>query len=218
LGFTFMCGKSRRGAFQLQRKTRRDRADAMFQEAEQPVVVDAAKEVPDVGVDAGGGSAFERIERRPERVDVDGVTSRSPASCSTLLHQRPSPSMPRRMRLRPLRRARAAARPCKSSRCSRPVNAATGRPRRQPPSGSIRRELAKHPPPSNYRAVSPVQGRPRPSSSQPLSGQAREVQIGVKLPLPSVPSHLANTAPPHDHSASHTGAAPTSAGTAPKSP
>src|SRR5271170_6605012 len=37
--------------------------------------------------------------------------------------------------------------------------------------------------------------RLRPSSSQPLSGRARDVQIGVKLPLPSVPSHVANTTP-----------------------
>jgi hypothetical protein len=32
LGFTFICGKSRRGAFQSQRKTRRDRMRAKLQE------------------------------------------------------------------------------------------------------------------------------------------------------------------------------------------
>jgi integrase len=80
---------------------------------------------------------------------------------------------------------------------------ATGRPRCRPPSGSIRRELAQHHPPSHYRSVSSVQDRPRASSSQPLSGQTREAQIGVKLPLPSVPSRVASTAPPHDHSATH---------------
>src|SRR5207302_1660723 len=32
LGFTFICGKSRRGYFQLQRKTRRDRMQAKLQE------------------------------------------------------------------------------------------------------------------------------------------------------------------------------------------
>src|ERR1700756_395995 len=32
LGFTFICGKSRRGTFQLQRKTRRDRMRAKLQE------------------------------------------------------------------------------------------------------------------------------------------------------------------------------------------
>jgi RNA-directed DNA polymerase len=32
LGFTFICGKSRRGSFQLQRKTRRDRMRAKLQE------------------------------------------------------------------------------------------------------------------------------------------------------------------------------------------
>ena len=32
LGFTFICGKSRRGAFQLQRKTRRDRMRAKLRE------------------------------------------------------------------------------------------------------------------------------------------------------------------------------------------
>jgi hypothetical protein len=32
LGFTFICGKSRRGAFQLQRKTRRDHMQAKLQE------------------------------------------------------------------------------------------------------------------------------------------------------------------------------------------
>jgi RNA-directed DNA polymerase len=32
LGFTFICGKSRRGAFQLQRKTRRDRMRTKLQE------------------------------------------------------------------------------------------------------------------------------------------------------------------------------------------
>jgi RNA-directed DNA polymerase len=32
LGFTFICGRSRRGFFQLQRKTRRDRMRAKLQE------------------------------------------------------------------------------------------------------------------------------------------------------------------------------------------
>jgi hypothetical protein len=39
LGFTFICGRSRRGAFQLQRKTRRDRMRAKLQEIKtEPVV------------------------------------------------------------------------------------------------------------------------------------------------------------------------------------
>ena len=35
LGFTFICGKSRRGAFQLQRKTRRDRMRATLREIKE---------------------------------------------------------------------------------------------------------------------------------------------------------------------------------------
>jgi hypothetical protein len=80
---------------------------------------------------------------------------------------------------------------------------ATGRPRRQPPSGSIRHDREKPHPLLQRKSISLVQVRPRSRSSQPPSGQARKAQIGVKLPLPSVPSRVAGTAPPHDHSARH---------------
>ena len=46
----------------------------------------------------------------------------------------PEPEPPRPIRLHPLRRARAVARPCASSRCSRPANSrATGRLQGRPP-------------------------------------------------------------------------------------
>ena len=35
LGFTYICGRSRRGHFQLQRKTRRDRMRAKLQEIKE---------------------------------------------------------------------------------------------------------------------------------------------------------------------------------------
>jgi RNA-directed DNA polymerase len=45
LGFTFICGKSRRGAFQLQRKTRRDRMRAKLQEIKAELR-QAARQLP----------------------------------------------------------------------------------------------------------------------------------------------------------------------------
>jgi hypothetical protein len=96
----------------------------------------------------------------------------------------------------------AVARPCTSSRCSRPVNSrVTGRRRRQPPSGSILHDREKPHQLLQRQSISLVHVRPRSRSPEPLSSQAREAQIGVKLPLPSVPSRVASTAPPHDHSA-----------------
>ena len=57
--------------------------------------------------------------------------------------------------------------------------------------------------PSHYRSISLVQVRPRSRSSVPLSNQAREAQIDVKRPSPTVPSPIASTVPPHDHFANH---------------
>src|SRR5712675_2463125 len=49
LGFTFICGKSRRGAFQLQRKTRRDRMRAKLQEIKAELRQRMHQTIPDQG-------------------------------------------------------------------------------------------------------------------------------------------------------------------------
>jgi group II intron reverse transcriptase/maturase len=49
LGFTFICGKSRRGFFQLQRKTRRDRMQAKLQEIKAELRLRMHQTIPDQG-------------------------------------------------------------------------------------------------------------------------------------------------------------------------
>jgi len=49
LGFTFICGKSRRGRFQLQRKTRRDRMQAKLQEIKAELRLRMHRTIPDQG-------------------------------------------------------------------------------------------------------------------------------------------------------------------------
>ena len=49
LGFTFISGKSRRGAFQLQRKTRRDRMRAKLREIKEPLRVRMHHAIPEQG-------------------------------------------------------------------------------------------------------------------------------------------------------------------------
>jgi group II intron reverse transcriptase/maturase len=49
LGFTFICGKSRRGAFQLQRETRRDRMRAKLQEIKVELRQRMHQTIPDQG-------------------------------------------------------------------------------------------------------------------------------------------------------------------------
>src|SRR6478735_3468143 len=49
LGFTFICGKSRRGTFQLQRKTRRDRMRAKLQEIKTELRQRMHQSIPDQG-------------------------------------------------------------------------------------------------------------------------------------------------------------------------
>ena len=49
LGFVFICGKSRRGAFQLQRKTRADRMRARLKELEMQLRVRMHESIPELG-------------------------------------------------------------------------------------------------------------------------------------------------------------------------
>jgi hypothetical protein len=49
LGFIFICGKSRRGAFQLQRKTRGDRMRAKLQEIKAQLRERMHESIPDQG-------------------------------------------------------------------------------------------------------------------------------------------------------------------------
>src|SRR3984885_12774832 len=49
LGFTFICGKSRRGAFQLRRKTRRDRMRAKLQEIKEELRQRMHQTIPEQG-------------------------------------------------------------------------------------------------------------------------------------------------------------------------
>jgi len=49
LGFTFICGKSRRGTFQLQRKTRRDRMRAKLQEIKEQLRSRMHEAIPEQG-------------------------------------------------------------------------------------------------------------------------------------------------------------------------
>ena len=49
LGFTFICSKTRRGSFQLQRKTRRDRMRAKLQEIKAELRLRMHQTIPDQG-------------------------------------------------------------------------------------------------------------------------------------------------------------------------
>ena len=49
LGFTFICGKARRGAFQLQRKTRRDRMRAKLREVKEQLRKRRHEPIPEQG-------------------------------------------------------------------------------------------------------------------------------------------------------------------------
>jgi hypothetical protein len=49
LGFTFICGESRRGSFQLQRKTRRDRMGAKLQEVKAELRLRMHQAIPTQG-------------------------------------------------------------------------------------------------------------------------------------------------------------------------
>ena len=49
LGFTFICGKSRRGNFQLQRKTRRDRMRAKLQDIKEELRRRMHQPIPEQG-------------------------------------------------------------------------------------------------------------------------------------------------------------------------
>src|SRR5262249_60060311 len=99
----------------------------------------------------------------------------------------------------PLRPARAAARPCASSRCSTQASLRdTGRPRCPPPSRSTPHEPGQPYSPLLSRSVSLVHGRPRQRSSEPAS---RMAQIGIGPLLPGHPSPAATTARLRDPSA-----------------
>ena len=102
-----------------------------------------------------------------------------------LLDIAPVPAEPEDMNLRTslpsrprsLSRARAVARPCASSRCSRRASLRqTRRPQCPPPSGSTPHEPGQPYSPLPCRSVSLVQGRPRRRSSEPASCKA---QIGL---------------------------------------
>ena len=115
----------------------------------------------------------------------------------------PAPSLRTSLpsRPRPLSPARAAARPCTSSRCSRQASLRdTGRPRDPPPSGSTPHERGQPHSPLLSRSVSLVQDRPRQRSSEPAPRKAR---IGLGPLLPGHPSPLATTVRLRDHSAHH---------------
>src|SRR5262249_47040356 len=110
--------------------------------------------------------------------------------------------MPLLIQPRPISRARAAARPCASSRCSRPASSRdTGRPQCPPPSGSTPHEPAQHHPPLQRRSVSLVQDQHRQRSSKRVSSPARKARIGVRFLLPGAPSLVATTVRLHNRSA-----------------
>ena len=53
LGFTFICGKSRRGRFLLNRKTRRDRMRAKLQEIKETLLRQRHQPIPNQGTGCG---------------------------------------------------------------------------------------------------------------------------------------------------------------------
>ncbi len=128
-----------------------------------------------------------------DRLTLRPPTSHSPTSCSTQLRRRPSRRTSHPIPPRPIR-ARAAARPCTSSKCSRQANSRdTGPPPCLPPSGSILHEPTPHHPSLQRRSVSLVQDQQRQRSSECVSSRARKARTGVKFLLSGAPNLVATT-------------------------
>src|ERR1700722_3958421 len=102
--------------------------------------------------------------------------------------------MPLLIRPRPLSRARAAARPCASSRGLRQASSrGTSRPQCPPPSESTPHEPAQHPPPLR-RSVSLVQGQQRWRSLRPVFSVARQARSALAFLLSANPNLIVSTA------------------------
>src|SRR5947209_19326084 len=68
LGFTFICGRSRRGNFQLQRKTRRDRLRGKLRDIKAGAATSNASADPGAGKMAEAGRGWPlRLLRGPEQ-------------------------------------------------------------------------------------------------------------------------------------------------------
>ena len=70
LGFTLICGRTRRGIFQLKRKTRRDRSRAKLQEIKEELRRRRHYPIPQQGHGAmasASGQGFLRLSRRADK-------------------------------------------------------------------------------------------------------------------------------------------------------
>ena len=76
LGFTFICGKSRRGKFQIKRKSRRDRMRAKLQEIKEELRRRMHQPIPEAGKMAAAGR--HRLLQLPRRADQQSGTVRVP--------------------------------------------------------------------------------------------------------------------------------------------
>ena len=92
LGFTFICGKTRSGKFQLQRKTRRDRMRAKLQDDQGGAVTAHAPADPRTGEMAGAGRP--RLLQLPRSADQRSRTGRVPAPCHRPLAAHAAASQP----------------------------------------------------------------------------------------------------------------------------
>ena len=81
LGFTFICGKSRRGSFLLKRKTRRDRMRAKLREIKEELRRRDASADPRTGEMAEAGR--HRLLRLPRRADQQPRRCRRSATMSS---------------------------------------------------------------------------------------------------------------------------------------
>ena len=77
LGFTFICGKSRRGKFLIKRKTRRDRMRAKLQEVKEELRRRMHQPIPEQGKVAEAGR--QRLLQLPRRADQQSGAGRVPS-------------------------------------------------------------------------------------------------------------------------------------------
>ena len=79
LGFTFICGKSRRGTFLLKRKTRRDRMRAKLRAIKQEMRRRMHQPIPVTGEMAAAGR--QRLLQLSRRADKQSRAPRVPSLC-----------------------------------------------------------------------------------------------------------------------------------------
>src|SRR5262249_39707867 len=83
LGFVFICGRTRKGKFQLKRKSRRDRMRTKLREIKEELWRRMHQPIPEQGVLAGAGHSG--LLRIPRRADQLSGTQRPSLPCDASL-------------------------------------------------------------------------------------------------------------------------------------